>query len=60
MQISDLPHLQKWFKRIEERPAVQKGLNIPEPNKFSEAQSEEKVQVREHACGQKLSKPSNT
>ena len=46
VQINDLPNLQKWFKRIEARPAVQKGLNIPEPNKFSEAKSDEEVQVR--------------
>ena len=46
METSDLPHLTKWFKAIEARPAVQKGLNIPEPNKFSGKQSEEEVQVR--------------
>ncbi len=27
-----MPHLKAWLKRIEERPAVQRGLDIPEEN----------------------------
>ena len=27
-----MPHLKAWMKRIEERPAVQNGLDIPEEN----------------------------
>ena len=32
VEINDMPHLKAWMKRIEERPAVQKGLDIPEEN----------------------------
>ncbi|KAL3153807.1 hypothetical protein ABBQ32_013388 [Trebouxia sp. C0010 RCD-2024] len=30
VQIDDMPHLQKWMKRIEERAAIQKAMDIPE------------------------------
>ncbi|KAK9831857.1 hypothetical protein WJX81_002485 [Elliptochloris bilobata] len=40
--LDNLPNVQAWKKRIEERPAVQKGLNVPEPNKFKEAADPEK------------------
>lgn len=29
MDLSKFPNLEKWWKRIEERPAVQKGLKVP-------------------------------
>jgi glutathione S-transferase len=29
VQIDDMPHIQKWMKRIEERPAIQKAVDIP-------------------------------
>ena len=29
VEIDDLPHLQRWIDRIAERPAVQKGLEVP-------------------------------
>jgi glutathione S-transferase len=45
VEIEDLPHLHKWFKRIEARPAVQRGLNIPEPNPMSKMLSEAEAQV---------------
>jgi len=32
-----LPNLQAWLKRIESRPAVQKGLNVPDENKIMKA-----------------------
>ena len=28
LQLSDYPHLEKWFHRIEERPAVQRGVKV--------------------------------
>lgn len=31
VDISDLPHLQRWIKTIGARPAVQRGIVIPEP-----------------------------
>lgn len=43
ISLDDLPNVQAWKKRIEERPAVQKGLDVPEPNKFKEAADPEKV-----------------
>ena len=32
VDIEDMPNLKAWMKRIEHRPAVQKGLDIPEEN----------------------------
>ncbi|KAL0034891.1 hypothetical protein WJX77_011658 [Trebouxia sp. C0004] len=29
--LDDLPHVQAWMKRIEERPAVRRGIDVPEP-----------------------------
>ena len=42
MQIDDLPHLQAWKKRIEERPAVQKAMNIPEKSFVDQYQNDPK------------------
>ncbi len=33
-----------WLQRIEARPAVQRGLDVPEPNKFKDTQDPEKAQ----------------
>lgn len=32
IEIDSMPHLKAWLKRIEGRPAVQRGLDIPEEN----------------------------
>lgn len=32
VDIDDLPHLKAWVKRIADRPAVSKGLDVPEEN----------------------------
>ena len=32
VEIDDLPNLKAWLERIEKRPAVQKGLDVPEEN----------------------------
>ena len=32
VEIDDMPLLQAWMKRIEQRPAVQKGLDVPDTN----------------------------
>ena len=29
VQLSDFPNLEKWWKRIGDRPAVQKGITVP-------------------------------
>ncbi|MBD3585479.1 glutathione S-transferase [Salinimonas sp. HHU 13199] len=31
VSVAGLPHLQKWFERIDARPATQRALEIPEP-----------------------------
>lgn len=30
LEINDLPHLQRWLDSIQQRPAVQRGLTVPE------------------------------
>ena len=37
IKTDDLPNLTAWIKRIQERPAAQAGLNVPEKNKILEA-----------------------
>lgn len=32
IDLDEMPHLKAWMQRIESRPAVQKGLDIPEEN----------------------------
>ncbi|KAJ1984477.1 hypothetical protein H4R34_000624 [Dimargaris verticillata] len=34
LDISDLPNLKAWLKRIAARPAVEKGLKVPQASKF--------------------------
>ena len=34
--IDDLPNLKAWVARIDARPAVQKGLDVPVPDKMKE------------------------
>ncbi|MBT0670794.1 glutathione S-transferase N-terminal domain-containing protein [Novosphingobium profundi] len=36
IDMTGLPHLQRWFDTIAERPAVQRGLLLPEPPKADE------------------------
>lgn len=35
VEIDDLPHLQRWLKTVGERPAVQRGIEIPEKVEFN-------------------------
>jgi hypothetical protein len=42
--IDDKPNLKAWFERIAARPAVQRGLDVPEPNKFKGEYSQEQTQ----------------
>jgi len=37
VSLDDKPNLQKWVERIQGRPAVQRGLDVPEPSKIVEA-----------------------
>lgn len=34
IDLSKFPNLEKWWKRIEERPAVQKGLAVPSESRI--------------------------
>ena len=42
VQIDDMPHIQKWMKRIEERPAIQKAMDIPDKNFVKQYQNDPK------------------
>ncbi|MGD8378955.1 MAG: glutathione S-transferase family protein [Gammaproteobacteria bacterium] len=44
IEIDDLPHLKRWFGTIEARPAVQRGITVPEPR--DAGQSEEDRRTR--------------
>jgi hypothetical protein len=37
-----MPHIQKWMKRIEERPAIQKAMDIPDKNFVKQYQNDPK------------------
>lgn len=39
--IDDKPHLKAWFEKIAARPAVQRGLDVPDVNKFKTMSEEE-------------------
>lgn len=45
IEIDDMPHLQAWMKRVEERPAVQRGMNVPtkNPMKAKDPQQQQKT-----------------
>jgi len=42
--LDDLPHVQAWMKRIEERPAVKRGIDVPEPFDKEASKDPKKVQ----------------
>src|SRR6266542_1498847 len=44
--LDDYPNLKAWVARIDPRPAVQKGLNVPSPDRIKEfVENPEKFQV---------------
>ncbi len=45
VDIDDLPHLQRWLKQLEARPALIRGAEIPHPSNYSRTteQDEEKA-----------------
>lgn len=45
IEIDDLPNLQRWIARVGERPAVQKGRDVPTPVKLDEASDEDKEKI---------------
>ena len=40
VQIDDMPHIQSWMKRIEERAAIQKAMDIPEKSFVKQYQND--------------------
>ncbi|KAL0028543.1 hypothetical protein WJX79_000507 [Trebouxia sp. C0005] len=44
ISLDDLPHVQAWMQRIEERPAVRRGIDVPEPFDKAAMQDPKKVQ----------------
>ncbi|MGQ3058501.1 MAG: glutathione binding-like protein, partial [Nevskia sp.] len=40
VDIGDLPHLQRWIEAIRARPAVQRGIVVPEPIDFGISKEE--------------------
>ncbi len=44
VSIEDLPHLKRWFEQLEARPAVQRGLVIPQTNPDKNSAAQEKEQ----------------
>jgi len=43
VSIDDLPALQAWVERIRARPAVQRGIVIPEPVDFGSSAAQVKT-----------------
>lgn len=54
IEIDDMPHLQAWMKRIEERPAVQRGLNVPDKNPVKEMMQDPSKQQKKIEEAQKM------
>ncbi|KAK9810081.1 hypothetical protein WJX72_004467 [[Myrmecia] bisecta] len=40
VSLDDKPHLKAWLEKIEKRPAVQCGLDVPEPNMVKKAKED--------------------
>ena len=48
LDVDDLPNLKAWIARIDARPATQKGLNVPTPDRLKEL-TENQEKLEEHA-----------
>ncbi|KAK9810507.1 hypothetical protein WJX72_011963 [[Myrmecia] bisecta] len=46
ISLADKPHLKAWLERIEARPAVQRGLDVPEPNLIKQARQDPELAKR--------------
>ena len=54
IEIDDMPHLQAWLKRIEERPGVKKGLDVPDKNPLKEMMQDPQKQKEATEKAQKM------
>ncbi len=52
ISIDDLPHLQRWLETIRQRPAVERGINVPESARFDNL--DEKAQQELAEQGSKM------
>lgn len=43
VDLAKFPNLQKWWKRINDRPAVQKGVSVPSENKIVNSAYQERL-----------------
>lgn len=43
VSVDGLPHLQRWLEAIAQRPAVQRGLDVPFPQKSDKGADEERI-----------------
>jgi glutathione S-transferase/GST-like protein len=51
IDLAGLPHLQRWIAAIAERPAVQRGVAVPETIKLKDPDSDDGRRVTERARG---------
>jgi GSH-dependent disulfide-bond oxidoreductase len=51
IELEGLPHLQRWIAAIAERPAVQRGISVPETIKLKDPDSDDARRVTERARG---------
>jgi GSH-dependent disulfide-bond oxidoreductase len=51
IELSGLPHLQRWIAAIAERPAVQRGVAVPETIRLKDPDSDDGRRVTERARG---------
>jgi glutathione S-transferase/GST-like protein len=51
IELEGLPHLQRWIAAIAERPAVQRGIAVPETIKLKDPDSDDARRVTERARG---------
>ena len=49
VEIDEFPHLKAWDERMAKRPGVEKGKNVPSPQKFNREMMKNKEEVDKYA-----------